>query len=53
MGFCVFNNIGVAVNYARQKHNAKRVCVLDFDVHHGNGTQVNHHLNELLQHGTL
>jgi acetoin utilization deacetylase AcuC-like enzyme len=39
MGFCIFNNIAVAAMYARRKHNAGRVAVVDFDVHHGNGTQ--------------
>jgi len=39
MGFCVFNNIAIAGLYARAKHGAERVAVIDFDVHHGNGTQ--------------
>jgi len=39
MGFCIFNNIAVAAMYARKKHGAERVAVVDFDVHHGNGTQ--------------
>ena len=39
MGFCFFNNIAVAAHYARAKHGAERVAVVDFDVHHGNGTQ--------------
>lgn len=39
MGFCLFNNIAVAAHYARDKHGAERVAVIDFDVHHGNGTQ--------------
>jgi acetoin utilization deacetylase AcuC-like enzyme len=39
MGFCFFNNIAIAANYARLKHGAERVAVIDFDVHHGNGTQ--------------
>ncbi len=39
MGFCIFNNVAVAAHYARQKHGAERVAVVDFDVHHGNGTQ--------------
>jgi acetoin utilization deacetylase AcuC-like enzyme len=40
MGFCVFNNIAVAGLYARASHDAQRIAVVDFDVHHGNGTQV-------------
>ena len=39
MGFCLFNNIAIAAHYARVKHGAERVAVVDFDVHHGNGTQ--------------
>jgi len=39
MGFCFFNNVAIAAHYARAKHGAERVAVVDFDVHHGNGTQ--------------
>ena len=39
MGFCIFNNIGVAAAYALQKIGLDRVAVIDFDVHHGNGTE--------------
>jgi acetoin utilization deacetylase AcuC-like enzyme len=39
MGFCIFNNIAIAGLYARKKHGAERIAVVDFDVHHGNGTQ--------------
>jgi len=39
MGFCIFSNIAVAALYARRKHGLERVAVVDFDVHHGNGTQ--------------
>jgi acetoin utilization deacetylase AcuC-like enzyme len=39
MGFCLFNNAAVAAQHARAVHKAGRVAVLDFDVHHGNGTQ--------------
>jgi acetoin utilization deacetylase AcuC-like enzyme len=39
MGFCIFNNIAIAGLYARRKHGAERIAVVDFDVHHGNGTQ--------------
>ncbi|MGD0431029.1 MAG: histone deacetylase family protein [Acetobacteraceae bacterium] len=39
MGFCLFNNAGVAAQHARAEHGLKRVAVVDFDVHHGNGTQ--------------
>jgi acetoin utilization deacetylase AcuC-like enzyme len=39
MGFCLFNNIAIAARYARQKYAAERVLIVDWDVHHGNGTQ--------------
>ena len=39
MGFCFFNNVAVAAKYALQRHNLQRVAVIDFDVHHGNGTE--------------
>jgi acetoin utilization deacetylase AcuC-like enzyme len=39
MGFCLFNNIAVAAAHACDKHGLARVAVVDFDVHHGNGTQ--------------
>ena len=38
MGFCLFNNVAVAALYARATHGLHRVAVVDFDVHHGNGT---------------
>jgi acetoin utilization deacetylase AcuC-like enzyme len=39
MGFCFFNNIAVAARHALSKYDLKRVAIIDFDVHHGNGTQ--------------
>jgi acetoin utilization deacetylase AcuC-like enzyme len=39
MGFCLLGNVGIAAHYARQKHNYARVLIVDWDVHHGNGTQ--------------
>lgn len=38
MGFCVFGNIAIAARYAQDVHGLKRVFIIDFDVHHGNGT---------------
>ncbi|HWH94948.1 MAG TPA: histone deacetylase [Baekduia sp.] len=39
MGFCLFNNVAVAARWARDAHGIERVLILDWDVHHGNGTQ--------------
>ena len=39
MGFCVFNNVAIVARYLQQQHNFKRILIVDFDVHHGNGTQ--------------
>jgi acetoin utilization deacetylase AcuC-like enzyme len=39
MGFCILNNIAIAARYAQQKHKLGKVLVVDWDVHHGNGTQ--------------
>jgi len=39
MGFCLFNNVAIAARVAMRKHDLERVLIVDFDVHHGNGTQ--------------
>jgi acetoin utilization deacetylase AcuC-like enzyme len=39
MGFCLFNNVAVGAYHAREQHGLRRIAVIDFDVHHGNGTQ--------------
>jgi acetoin utilization deacetylase AcuC-like enzyme len=39
MGFCVYNNVAVGAYYLLEKYNFKKVAIIDFDVHHGNGTQ--------------
>ncbi|HEY4303954.1 MAG TPA: histone deacetylase [Gemmatimonadaceae bacterium] len=47
MGFCLFGNVALGALYARKTHDAERVLILDWDVHHGNGTQalVEHEAN--------
>ena len=39
MGFCLFNNIAIATRYAQKRYGAERAAIVDFDVHHGNGSQ--------------
>ena len=39
MGFCIYNNVAVGANYLIDKYKLKKVAIIDFDVHHGNGTQ--------------
>jgi acetoin utilization deacetylase AcuC-like enzyme len=39
MGFCLFNNVALAALYAKHYYNLKRILIVDFDLHHGNGTQ--------------
>ena len=39
MGFCIYNNVAVGANYLIEKYKLKKVAIIDFDVHHGNGTQ--------------
>ncbi|MEO6436280.1 MAG: histone deacetylase [Tepidisphaeraceae bacterium] len=39
MGFCLFSNVAIAMKYLQQRHGVGRIAIVDFDVHHGNGTQ--------------
>jgi acetoin utilization deacetylase AcuC-like enzyme len=39
MGFCIFNNAAIAARYAQKVHGLERIAIIDWDVHHGNGTQ--------------
>ena len=39
MGFCIYNNVAVGANYLINKYKLKKIAIIDFDVHHGNGTQ--------------
>ena len=39
MGFCLFNNVAIATKYTLANYGLERILIVDFDVHHGNGTQ--------------
>ena len=39
MGFCLFNNVAVGIAHAMAAHGVERIAIVDFDVHHGNGTE--------------
>ncbi len=39
MGFCIFNHVAIAAKYLQKKHGLKRIAIIDWDVHHGNGTE--------------
>ncbi|MDA7756084.1 histone deacetylase family protein [Candidatus Pelagibacter sp.] len=46
MGFCIYNNVAVGANYLINKYKLNKIAIIDFDVHHGNGTQDIFHDNE-------
>ena len=46
MGFCVYNNVAVGAHYLIEKYNLSKIAIIDFDVHHGNGTQDIFYKNE-------
>jgi acetoin utilization deacetylase AcuC-like enzyme len=51
-GFCFFNNAGIAARYAQEKYGVRKVAVLDFDIHHGNGTENGFRTSETLFYGS-
>lgn len=51
-GFCFFNNAAIGARYAQEKYDVKKVAVIDFDVHHGNGTEEGFQDDETLFYGS-
>ncbi len=52
MGFCFINNVAVAARYIQKKYEIKKVAIIDFDVHHGNGTQEIFYKDETVAYGS-
>lgn len=53
MGFCLFNNVAIVARHLRENRNVERVLVLDWDVHHGNGTQHSFYSDESVMYASL
>jgi len=48
MGFCIFNNIAIGTKYIQEKYGLSKILIVDWDVHHGNGTQADAHTDDPL-----
>ena len=53
MGFCLFNNVAIAAKYAIKKYRLNRICIFDWDVHHGNGTQNSFYSNPSVHYSSI
>ena len=52
MGFCFINNIAVTAKYLQNKYKVNKIAIIDFDVHHGNGTQEIFYKDESVAYGS-
>ena len=52
MGFCFINNVAVTARYLQKKYEINKIAIIDFDVHHGNGTQEIFYNNESVAYGS-
>jgi len=52
MGFCIYNNVAVGANYLIEKYKYKKIAIIDFDVHHGNGTQEIFYKDQSIAYGS-